>query len=136
MKFRHCILLGAVIIVSGCASDKYVYNPPPPPSTFSLHMRSQNGHEYVIHGKSYAFMQAEAYLKQEVSNGPRPYTVLLDHADDLKVPAYLCYVVLMHESGAVGYYAVDGKPKSLKITFNGGHGPGDFPHQIRKCAAK
>ncbi len=133
MKIRYCALIGAAIIVSGSAGAKYVYNPPPPPSTFSLHVTSKDGHEYVIDGKGYSFAQTEAYLKQKVSAGPQSYTVLLDRADDLKIPAYICYVVLMHDTGAVGYYAVDGKPKSLKISFNGGSGPGDLSHQRKKC---
>lgn len=136
MKVRYCALVGAAIIVSGTAGARYVYNPPPPPSTFSLHMTSKTGHQYIIGGKSYSFSQTEAYLKQQVSRGARPYTVLLDHADDLKLPAYICYVVLMHDTGAVGYYSARGKARSLKIAFKGGRGPGDISHQRRKCETR
>lgn len=136
MKTHHCALIFSVIAVAGCAGDKYVYNPPPPPSKFSLHMTWQGGEDYAIDGKRYSFVQAEAYLRRKVSNGPHPYTVLLENTDNMKVPAYLCYVVLMRESGAVGYYTLDGRPESLKITFNGGSGPGDLPHLNKKCAAK
>lgn len=79
--------------------------------------------------KGLCFYAGGRLSQKKIKNGLHPYTVLLHNSDGMKVPAYLCYVVLMRESGAIGYYTEKGKPKSLKITFHGGHGPGAPPFE-------
>lgn len=121
MKVRYFAGLCLLTALAGCArspsGSRIVYDPPPAPNVFSLHMSPGPDHGYVISGKDYSFTQAEAYLKQQVSMGTHPYTVLLENSANQKLPAYFCYVVLMHQSGAVGYFTDGGHARAIKITF-------------------
>ncbi len=136
MKTRHWIYLAAVVTLSACASTQnpqvknIVYDPPPAPESFSLEMDFGPNYSFLIGGRSYSFGETEDYLRRQIAGSAEPYTVLLhDQNDDMKVPGYLCFVVLMHDVGANGYLDSNGKPKAVKTTI----AANQYPAMRKSC---
>lgn len=139
--FCLCIVMTAVL--AGCAGIRdtatrdIVYDPPPPPTSFDLDMYltakyMDSSHPLRIEGQDYTFDGAIAYIRRHETAKSGSYTVLLHglNGNDVLLGAYMCFVVLMHESGAVGYGS-DGnnKPSAPKMTIP----KNQYANLLQKC---
>lgn len=126
MNMKYGSFAAALVLLTACAvaptayAKKVVYNPPPPPASFSLDISVGPDNSYSVAGKNYSFRKMEGFLKAQIKHSAKPYTVLFhDPNGDMKVPAYFCFVVLMHDTGADGYVVDKGKPYAVKVTIAG-----------------